>query len=57
MRKILKCRECGAYTLSQKCAKCGGAAGTSAPPKYSSEDKWAAYRRRYRFPEGNASAS
>jgi H/ACA ribonucleoprotein complex subunit 3 len=44
MKHILKCGECGTYTLKEECS-CGGKAVTSKPPKYSPEDKYAGYRR------------
>jgi H/ACA ribonucleoprotein complex subunit 3 len=45
MRHILRCADCGAYTLIEKC-KCGGKAATVKPPKYSPDDKYASYRRK-----------
>jgi len=45
VRHILKCGECGAYTMSEAC-KCGGKALAVKPPKYSPEDKYAGYRRK-----------
>lgn len=44
MKHILKCPDCGAYTLKEGC-KCGGKASTTKPPKYSPDDKYANYRR------------
>ena len=44
MRHILKCVECGTYTMKEEC-KCGGKAIMVKPPKYSPEDKYASYRR------------
>jgi H/ACA ribonucleoprotein complex subunit 3 len=45
MRHILKCEECGTYTMKETC-RCGGKAATIKPPKYSPEDKYASYRRK-----------
>jgi len=45
MRHILRCAECGNYTMKEMCS-CGGAAITPKPPKYSPEDKYAGYRRK-----------
>ncbi|MBN2112216.1 RNA-protein complex protein Nop10 [Candidatus Woesearchaeota archaeon] len=45
MKHILKCSECGAYTLKEECG-CGGKAAAPKPPKYSPEDKYAEYRRK-----------
>jgi H/ACA ribonucleoprotein complex subunit 3 len=50
MPHILKCRQCGNYTLREKC-KCGGTAVSPKPPKYSVEDKYAPYRREVKRPE------
>jgi len=52
LKRIRKCARCGAYTLSEKCPRCGGETKTAHPPKFSPEDKWAEYRRRFKFPEG-----
>lgn len=41
---ILKCAECGKYTLKEVCG-CGGKAVSARPPKYSPEDKYGEYRR------------
>ena len=49
MKKIRKCGKCGAFTLSMKCRKCGGGTRTTNPPKYSPEDKWADYRRKFKL--------
>jgi H/ACA ribonucleoprotein complex subunit 3 len=45
MKHILKCKDCGKYTLKEKC-ECGGTAIENKPPKYSPEDKYADYRRK-----------
>lgn len=54
MRKLRRCAACGAYTLKVNCPKCRGETKTANPPKYSPEDKWAKYRRRFKFPEGKS---
>ncbi len=41
-----QCQDCGAWTLSTKCHKCGGVARAAAPIKWSPEDHHAEYRRR-----------
>jgi len=41
---ILRCAQCGRYTLNNKCV-CGGKALDPRPAKYSVEDKYGAYRR------------
>ena len=43
---ILKCNECGAYTLDSVC-KCQGKAVSTKPPKYSPDDKYGSYRRKF----------
>lgn len=45
MRHILKCADCGAYTMKEEC-KCGGKAANVKPPKYSPDDKYGDYRRK-----------
>jgi H/ACA ribonucleoprotein complex subunit 3 len=42
---ILKCKECGTYTVREKCPKCGGEAVPTIPAKYSPEDPYGKYRR------------
>ncbi|MBU0758630.1 MAG: RNA-protein complex protein Nop10 [Nanoarchaeota archaeon] len=44
MKHILKCPQCGNYSLRTAC-KCGGEAVSPQPPKYSPEDKYGKYRR------------
>ncbi len=53
--RILKCPACGSYGLAEACA-CGATRIPPKPPKYSPEDKYAAYRRKYKelHPEGKA---
>jgi len=41
---MLKCAQCGRYTLSEKCPSCGGKAVTVHPARYSPDDKYARYR-------------
>ena len=45
MRSILKCEDCGKYTMKDVCA-CGGKALTPKPAKFSIEDKYGSYRRK-----------
>jgi H/ACA ribonucleoprotein complex subunit 3 len=44
MKSILKCGDCGSYSLNEKCS-CGGKCVTCVPPKYTPEDKYGDYRR------------
>lgn len=44
MKHILRCRDCGNYTMKESCI-CGGVAVNPKPPKYSPEDHYARYRR------------
>ncbi|HHE36907.1 MAG TPA: ribosome biogenesis protein [Candidatus Woesearchaeota archaeon] len=44
---ILKCPKCSSYGLKEKCS-CGGIRLRPKPPKYSPEDKYAEYRRKYK---------
>lgn len=41
---ILKCVECGIYTLKDKC-DCGATTLDPRPAKFSIEDKWGKWRR------------
>ena len=45
--EILRCPKCSSYALTAQCA-CGGERLSPKPPKYSPEDKYAAYRRKYK---------
>tara|TARA_Y100000294_G_C8564169_1_gene340171 strand:- start:1182 stop:1355 length:174 start_codon:yes stop_codon:yes gene_type:complete len=45
MRSILKCEDCGKYTIKEVCV-CGGKALTPRPAKFGVEDKYASYRRK-----------
>ena len=45
MRSILKCENCGKYTMNEACA-CGGKSLTPKPAKFSIEDKYGYYRRK-----------
>ena len=45
--KILFCKKCKKYTLKNKCS-CGEKTLTTRPAKFSPEDKWGEYRRRYK---------
>jgi rRNA maturation protein Nop10 len=46
MKHILKCQQCGAYTMKEACT-CGGQAVTTKPQRYS-PDKYGKYRREAR---------
>lgn len=43
--RILKCMECGTYTLKTECPRCGGHSAFAAPAKYSPHDPYGKYRR------------
>ena len=43
MKRMRRCKACGAYTLDE--THCGKATASPHPPKYSLEDRYAAYRR------------
>lgn len=42
---ILKCKKCGAYSMRDRCPKCGGESVEMLPAKYSPEDPYGKYRR------------
>ena len=47
VRSFLRvCRPCGHYTMDDVCPRCGAAAISPLPPRYSPEDRWGEYRRR-----------
>jgi H/ACA ribonucleoprotein complex subunit 3 len=48
---ILKCQSCASYALSETC-QCGGKRVAVQPPKYSPEDKYGHYRRKYKEQQG-----
>lgn len=45
MKHILKCLDCGAYTLAEK-HSCGGTAINPKPAKFTLEDKYGGLRRK-----------
>ena len=47
LKQILRCNDCGKYTLNSKCV-CGGKSIDPRPAKYSIEDKYGRYRRVYK---------
>lgn len=46
MKHIMKCPNCGRYTMKAVCDNCGEKTVTPVPPKYSPDDKFGEYRRR-----------
>ncbi len=40
------CRNCGRYTLDERCGACGSDTICPVPPKYSPEDRLGNYRRK-----------
>jgi H/ACA ribonucleoprotein complex subunit 3 len=48
VQRILFCPTCKEYTLGNLCKKCGGNTREVKPPKYSPEDKYGEYRRKYK---------
>jgi H/ACA ribonucleoprotein complex subunit 3 len=51
-RLLLKCKNCGTYTLANKCPKCGAKHTVSPhPPKFSLDDKYLRYRMKERYEE------
>jgi H/ACA ribonucleoprotein complex subunit 3 len=42
---ILKCENCGEYTMDKNCSKCKIETISIRPAKYSPEDKYGYYRR------------
>lgn len=54
---MLKCSDCGRYTLSVKCPYCGGKTVTVHPARYSPDDKYARYRSPLAYAENAQSTS
>lgn len=46
-KEILKCQKCGVYTLKK--IHCKKKTITTKPPKYSPEDKYGKYRRKFKL--------
>jgi len=46
--RMRRCHSCYAYTFKETCPRCGGPTENPLPPRYSPEDRYAEYRRRYR---------
>ena len=46
MKRLMKCPDCGTYTLKQECPNCSSSTVSPRPAKYSPEDKYGDYRRR-----------
>jgi H/ACA ribonucleoprotein complex subunit 3 len=42
---IRRCKECGVYTLHDRCHICGGETIEVLPPRFSPEDRYGKYRR------------
>lgn len=45
---LLRCRQCGRYTLRQGCPSCGAPTDRPGPARYSPEDRYGTYRRALR---------
>lgn len=43
---ILRCGDCGAYTLHDACKSCGTKTSTPHPSRFSPEDRYGKYRRK-----------
>ncbi|MFH1210884.1 MAG: RNA-protein complex protein Nop10 [archaeon] len=52
IREILRCSKCNAYTLKDKCPKCGEKTLTPKPARFSPEDKWGKWRRQAKKEQG-----
>jgi len=47
-KEIRRCVNCNTYTLTEHCPKCNNKAVSPKPAKFSPEDKFGKYRRRYK---------
>lgn len=48
MTEILKCSKCKIYTLQKTCPKCQTKTISPKPAKFSIDDKYGAYRRKFK---------
>lgn len=46
MKHILRCSQCGQYTMQENCPKCRAITENSKPAKYSPDDLYGDYRRK-----------
>ncbi len=44
-RHIFYCKGCDVFTMKEECPNCGKKSLSTAPAKFSPEDKWGKYRR------------
>ncbi|MDG6945287.1 MAG: RNA-protein complex protein Nop10 [Nitrososphaerota archaeon] len=51
---MLKCTQCGRYTLADSCPICGAKAVTVHPARYSPDDRYARYRSPLAYEEGRS---
>lgn len=51
MIHILKCPSCASYTMNAVCPRCGATTLAVKPAKFSPEDKFAGYRRKFKEEE------
>ena len=49
MKQILKCPDCGNYTLLETCPACDKKTARPIPQRYSPIDKYGMYRRKVKF--------
>lgn len=47
-KEILKCFKCSTYTLKEFCPKCDSKTATTKPAKFSPDDRFGKYRRKYK---------
>jgi H/ACA ribonucleoprotein complex subunit 3 len=52
--RILRCVNCAIYTMKATCPACGSRTENTFPPRYSPEDRYGKYRRRYYQDAGDA---
>jgi H/ACA ribonucleoprotein complex subunit 3 len=48
---ILKCPDCGTYTIRERCPRCSKTPVQPIPAKYSPEDHYGKYRREAKKPQ------
>ena len=46
--RIMKCGDCKTYTIKNNCPKCGAKTSSPKPAKYSADDRYGQYRRKYK---------
>ncbi len=47
--RLMKCKDCGIYTLEMSCSSCGHPTVVPEPARFSVDDRFGVYRRGLKF--------